>query len=53
MKDQHCHDCGRPWPHPLLYDVLADNTSGTIGRCSTCAFLRGRQLRLPLHQEAA
>lgn len=51
-KDQHCQDCGRAWPHPLLYDVRYDHTADPVGRCPQCAWFGDRQRRLPFGDPA-
>jgi hypothetical protein len=43
-----CHACGCAWPHPFLFDTLADLEAGIRGRCPTCSFFGERQQRLPL-----
>jgi hypothetical protein len=43
-----CYACGSAWPHPFLYDTLADLEARARGRCATCSFFRQKQQRLPL-----
>lgn len=36
--EQRCSECGRAWPHPLLYRTLQDIEAHERGRCPWCAF---------------